>query len=81
MALPWRRGGVLEERFENYVVELQRKRPWRCIGVVWMVQAHADQDPIELVTVRAMTRRGARRRAVRFITLRRELMEAAVSRG
>ena len=62
---------------DSYLVDLDRRMPWVCYARVSLIRG-GGQGPVELVTVRALTRRGAKRRAARFIAARDRL---AVSAG
>jgi hypothetical protein len=55
---------------ETYAVELERRAPWWWVAHVSLVR---DGDAIELIDVRALSSRGARRRAARFISVRDDL--------
>jgi hypothetical protein len=62
---------------ESYVVNLDRRHALGCYATVSLLR-EGSEGPVELVTVRALTRRGAKRRAARFIAARSRL---AVSSG
>jgi hypothetical protein len=61
---------------ETYTVELRRPRPWRSEATVFRF-GPAQTEPEPLLTVQALTRRGAKRRAARFLALR----ERVAARG
>jgi hypothetical protein len=58
---------------ENYVVKVNQERRWFYVATVWLMRDGAAGGPVRLISVRALTRRGARRRAARFIDLRQRL--------
>jgi hypothetical protein len=55
---------------ETYAVELERRAPWWWVAHVSLIR---NGDAVPLIDVRALSSRGARRRAARFISVRGEL--------
>jgi hypothetical protein len=66
---------VIGEEHGWFVAEVRRLRPWRVEATVWIYRSEGETGAHPLVTVRALTRLGARRRAARFIELRERLAE------
>jgi hypothetical protein len=64
---------VTRHELENYVVKVEQERRWFYVATVWLMREEAAGGPVRLVSVRALTRRGARRRAARVIDLRQRL--------
>ena len=65
---------------ESYIVDVERRRPWLHVATVRVVMSGAQGESAPLVSLRALTRRGARRRAGRFVALRRSLIAGTAER-
>jgi hypothetical protein len=61
---------------EGFVMHVERRRPWRFVAAVWLFEGNgaSPSDPERLITVQALTRRGARRRGARVIAARQDLL-------
>jgi hypothetical protein len=68
---PDNEGGVASVG-EGFIMHVTRQRPWRFSATVWLFggKGSSASDPRELVTVQALTRRGARGRAAHIIASR-----------
>ncbi len=62
---------------EGLIMRVERQRPWRSSATVWLWEPGGPSRPGPrcLLTVRALTRRGAQRRAGRSIVSLRELLK------
>jgi hypothetical protein len=59
---------------DGYIVEVERHGPWRWRATIFVILHDGDASaPAPLVTLRAVSAAGARRRAARFIELRQRL--------
>jgi hypothetical protein len=66
---------------ESYVVKVKRERRWFYVATVWLMREDAAGGPVRLVSVRALTRSGARRRAARVVDLRQRLASSSRAAG